>query len=257
MTGVAVAHDVVGDGPPVYMVHGIGSRRTTWSGLVDELAPDFTCVTYDLRGHGDSPVPPAPYTLDDLVADLEVLRRYLGHERIHVVGHSLGGMIGPAYARAHPDRVASVGLLSTAAGRTEEDRSKLQEVITRMRTEGIAEVLPTLVGRWYTDEFAASRPDLIDARIAQVVGTPPEVFLSVFDVYAGTEMAPWLNEIAVPCLVVTGENDLACSPRHNHLIAEELPDSELVILDGLRHSILVEAPDRVAPVVGRFLRHLT
>ena len=75
-------------------------------------------------------------------------------------------------------------------------------------------------------------------------------------VYAGAEMAPWLHEVTCPCLVVTGELDGGCNPRLNRFIAGELPDSELVILDGLKHSILVEAPERVlVPVAGFLLRH--
>ena len=64
----------------------------------------------------------------------------------------------------------------------------------------------------------------------QVIDTDPDVFLSVFDIYAETEMAPWLHEVKHPCLVLTGENDGGCNPRLNTLIAAALPDSELVIL---------------------------
>jgi len=108
MAAIEVAYTVSGQGPPLYMVHGIGSRRVTWDGLLPGLEEHFTCVRYDLRGHGESPVPPVPYSLDDLVEDLEALRIRLGHDRIHVIGHSLGGQIGPAYARVHPDSTASV-----------------------------------------------------------------------------------------------------------------------------------------------------
>ena len=250
---VAVAHSVVGQGPPLYMVHGIGSRKEMWNALVDELSDQFTCVTYDLRGHGESPVPAVPYSLDQLVADLEALRVKLGHDQIHVIGHSLGGMIGPAYARLFPEHTLSVGLLSTAAGRTEDDSARVKAVVARMRDEGIENVLTTLVDRWYTEPFAAANPHIIANRINQVMTTPAEVFLSVFDVYAETEMAPWLSEVTVPCLVLTGENDPGCSPRLNRIIDGELPDSRLVILPELRHSIIVEAPDQVAPVVGNFL----
>ncbi|MCZ6579201.1 MAG: alpha/beta hydrolase, partial [Gammaproteobacteria bacterium] len=125
MSAVEVSYRVEGTGPPLYMVHGIGARKTAWDALIAGLKDEFTCVSYDLRGHGDSPVPPTPYSLDELVEDLEALRSRLGHVQIHVIGHSLGGMIGPAYARAFPERTLSVGLLSTAAGRTEEDRAKL------------------------------------------------------------------------------------------------------------------------------------
>jgi pimeloyl-ACP methyl ester carboxylesterase len=213
MAAVEVAYEVTGEGPPLYLVHGIGSRKATWGGVIPQLEDRFTCVTHDLRGHGQSPVPPTPYTLDDLVADLEALRARLGHEKIHVMGHSLGGMIAPAYARAHPGRALSAGLLSTAAGRTEEDRARLKAVGEAMERKGIGPVLDTLVARWYTDAFIAARPEAIEARKKQVTDTPAQVFLSVFWIYATTEMGPWLPEVACPCLVLTGELDAACSPR--------------------------------------------
>ena len=256
MTAIDVSYTVSGEGPPLYMVHGIGSRRVTWDGLLPGLEEHFTCVRYDLRGHGKSPVPDVPYSLDDLVDDLEALRVRLAHDRIHVIGHSLGGQIGPAYARAHPEHTASVVLLSTAAGRTADDSARVNGVVARMRVDGVEPVLGTLLARWYTDDFIEARPDAIRNRIEQVLGTPEDVFLSVFDVYAGAEMAPWLHEISCPCLVMTGEFDGGCNPRLNRFIAGELPDAELVLLDALKHSILVEAPARVlGPVRDFLIRH--
>jgi len=256
MPAVDVAQTVTGEGPPLYLVHGIGSRRSTWDALLPALSGHFTCVAYDLRGHGDSPVPPVPYSLDELVEDLEALRVRLGHDRIHVMGHSLGGQIGPAYARAHPDRTASVVLLSTAAGRTAEDSARVKGVVSAMREQGVEAVLATLVERWYTDDFVAARPEVIEDRIGQVLATPEDVFLSVFDVYASTEMLSWLPQVRCPCLVLTGEFDGGCNPRLNAMIDDALPDSELVVLADLKHSILVEGPDRVLPPVLDFLlRH--
>ena len=127
MAAVEVSYRLTGQGPALSLVHGIGARKTTWDPLIDGLKDQFTCVSYDLRGHGESPLAPTPYTLDDLVDDLEALRQKLGHDKIHVAGHSLGGMIGPAYARAYPEHSLSVGLLSTAAGRSEDDRAKRHE----------------------------------------------------------------------------------------------------------------------------------
>ncbi len=253
MSAIEVSYRVEGTGPALYMVHGIGSRKTTWDSMMEALKNDFTCVSYDLRGHGDSPVPETPYSLEQLVEDLEALRRRLGHEQIHVIGHSLGGMIGPAYARKFPHRVLSVGLLSTAAGRSEEDRNKLKAVGDAMQDKGVMPVINTLVERWYTDDFIEQRPDLIEMRKKQVANTPEQVFLSVFWIYATTEMAPWLGEISCPCLVLTGEFDGGCTPRLNRFMHEQLPDSRLVILDGLKHSILVEGPQRVIPHIREFL----
>ncbi len=253
MPAVEVSYRIEGQGPALYMVHGIGSRKTTWDDLIDGLKDRFTCVSYDLRGHGDSPEPPTPYSLDDLVDDLEALRKKLGHEQIHVIGHSLGGMIGPAYARAYPQHTRSVGLLSTAAGRTEEDRAKLQALGEAMEDKGAIPILSTFVERWFTDDFIAAHPEVINARLQQIKSMSEAVFLSVFWIYAKTEMAPWLHEINQPCLVLTGELDGGCNPRLNNFINEELPNSDLVILDGLKHSIMIEASDRVLPHIRSFL----
>jgi 3-oxoadipate enol-lactonase len=253
MAAVEVSYRISGEGPPLYLVHGIGARKTTWDELIAGLQDRFTCVSYDLRGHGESPVAPTPYTLDDLVDDLEALRAKLGHEQIHVAGHSLGGMIGPAYARAFPERVLSVGLLSTAAGRTEEDLAKLKTVGETMERQGIAESLPTFVSRWFTDGFIEAHPDLIEARLQQVIDTPAEVFLNVFWIYATTEMGPWLHEIECPCLVLTGELDGGCNPRLNRFIHERLPDSRLVIIEGIKHSLLMEASHLALPHIREFL----
>ena len=255
MTGtIRSAFSVEGEGEPLFLIHGIGASRASFAGLVPHLKKEFRCISYDLRGHGVSPTPTPPYTLDDLVEDLEALRAELGIARAHFAGHSLGGMIGPAYARKYPQHVQSLGLWSTAAFRTEDDSAKVRGVVAAMRAKGIPQVLETLKDRWFTPEFSARRPDVIERRMQQVIDTDPDVFLSVFDIYAETEMAPWLHEISQPCQVLTGENDGGCNPRLNRLIADALPSSELVILPVLRHAILLEAADQVAPPVLDFLR---
>jgi pimeloyl-ACP methyl ester carboxylesterase len=251
---VKSAFSVEGEGEPLFLIHGIGASRASFAGLVPHLKSEFRCISYDLRGHGASPTPKPPYTLDDLVEDLEALRKELGIGKAHFAGHSLGGMIGPAYARKYPQHVLTVGLYSTAAFRTADDSAKVKGVVAAMRAKGIAQVLETLKDRWFTPEFAERRPDVISRRMQQVIDTDPEVFLSVFDIYAETEMSPWLHEVKQPCLVLTGENDGGCNPRLNKEIAAALPNAELVILPVLRHAILLEAADQVAPPVLNFLR---
>ena len=247
------AFSVAGQGPALFLIHGIGARRATFDRLVEGLLDRFTCISYDLRGHGLSPLPEGRFGLDDLVDDLEELRARLDVERAHVAGHSLGGMIGPRYAYRYPDRVLSLGLWSTAAFRTADDSAKVRGVVAEMREQGIGPVLDTLTARWFTDAFCAARPEVIAWRKRQVMDTDPGVFLNVFDIYAETEMAPWLHEVTAPAQIITGELDGGCNPRLNRLIHQALPGSDLVILDGLKHAIFIEASDRVLPEMRRFL----
>ncbi|MDB5611053.1 MAG: alpha/beta hydrolase [Bradyrhizobium sp.] len=253
-TPVDCVYTITGNGPPLFMVHGIGARRATWAGLIEHLKNDFTCIAYDLRGHGASPHGDGQFGLDELVADLEALRSRLNIEKASIVGHSLGGMIGPAYARAYPDRVSALGLFSTAAFRTPDDSAKVKGVVKAMEDTSIEAALDTLVIRWFTDEFQSNNPDKIAVRKKQVLETDPGVFLNVFHIYAETEMSPWLHEVKTPSLVLTGELDGGCNPRLNKQIAQALENSELVILDGLKHAILIEAPDRVASPTLKFLK---
>ena len=247
------AYTIEGQGPALFLIHGIGARKTGFAKVVAALKDRFTCISYDLRGHGDSPLPEGRFGLEDLVDDLEALRDRLGIAQAHFAGHSLGGMIGPAYARRYPDRVLSLGLLSTAAFRTEDDSAKVKAVVAQMRAKGIGQVLDTLTARWFTDAFAAAHPEVIAWRKQQVMDTPAEVFLTVFDIYAETDMAPWLHEVAAPALVLTGELDGGCNPRLNQQIAAALPKADLVILEGLKHAILIEASERVVPPLRQFL----
>ena len=252
-TAIDCEYTVEGDGPPLILIHGIGAARDAWRFMVPTLREHFTVISYDLRGHGTSPLPDVEFGLDELVADLERLRKRTGIKKAHFAGHSLGGQIGPAYARVYPDRVLSLGMLSTAAFRTEDDSAKVWGVVKAMQEKGIAQVLETLTARWFTADFIARHPDLVERRLKQVIDTSPDIFMNVFRIYAGTEMAPWLHEVTAPSLVLTGENDGGCNPRLNRLIDAALPNSELVILPRYKHSILVEAADEVSAHLIRFM----
>ena len=242
-----------GSGPPLLLIHGIGAARDAWRLVGPKLTEHFTVITYDLRGHGASPLPEGEFGLDELVADLERLRERTGFQQAHFAGHSLGGMIGPAYARRYPERVLSLGLLSTAAGRSDDDSAKVWGVVRAMEEKGIAQVLGALTARWFTDDYIAANSEVVQRRLKQVIETDPHVFMNVFRIYAGTEMMPWLHEVDARSLVLTGENDGGCNPRLNRLIAAALPNAELVILDQVKHAILLEAPDQVATQLIRFM----
>ena len=246
------SYSIDGEGTPLFLIHGIGAARDAWRFILPNLIKKFTIISYDLRGHGSSPKSQYVFDLEDLVEDLELLRHTTGFKTAFFAGHSLGGMIAPAYALKYQDHVKAIGLLSTAAGRTQEDKNKILTVIKLMEEEGIPQTLPTLVKWWFTDDFIKKFPEIIEKRIQQVADTDPDIFLNVFRIYANTEMQSWLHRISLPALVLTGENDGACNPRLNQLMANKLKNSELTILPDLKHSVLIEAPNLVSESLSNF-----
>jgi pimeloyl-ACP methyl ester carboxylesterase len=251
-TPIECKYSVVGNGPPLFLIHGIGASRDAWRFVVPKISSNFTVITYDLRGHGRSPKTLTKFLLDDLVEDLEYLRKKLNFNKAYFAGHSLGGMIAPAYALKYPRHVLALGLFSTAAGRTKDDRAKILAVIKSMEKQGVSAVLPTLIDRWFTDSFISSSPDIIERRIQQVINTDPEIFMNVFRIYANTEMGPWLHKIKFPTLVLTGEKDGGCNPKLNKFIADQIPNSKLVILPNYKHSLLIETPNEIAENIINF-----
>ncbi len=244
---------VEGNGPALVLIHGVGAGRNTWAYALPLLTPHFTVVTYDLRGHGASPLPLGDFGLEDLVADLERVRQRAGIGRAHFVGHSLGGMIASAYALKYPHRVLSLGLVSTSAFRGQDDITAVQGRLRTMETQGISAGLQQLTERWFTPQFIGQHPEVAEARMNQVLATDPHVFLNVFRIFAQTEMSGWLGDVTAPTLVMTGEGDPSGSPDQNRQIAKALPNAELVILPKLRHSLLLEAGDTVARNIVRFI----
>ena len=101
-----IAYEIQGDGFPIIFIHGVGSRKHSWNAVINNLKDNYLCVTYDLRGHGDSILPgDNNFIMDDLVNDVEELRSLLKLQKTHLIGHSLGGQIGPAYTLKFPSRV--------------------------------------------------------------------------------------------------------------------------------------------------------
>ena len=252
MSPINCSYSIEGKGPALFLIHGIGAARDAWRFVLPELIKKFTVITYDLRGHGSSPVSMDDFNLEDLVEDLELLRNSTGFRSAFFAGHSLGGMIAPAYALKYPAHVKALGLLSTVAGRSTEDKNNVLSVIKLMEEKGISKIIPTLVNRWFTDDFVKKSPEIIQQRLQQVIDTDPNTFFNVFRIYANTEMKSWLHKISVPTLVLTGENDKGCNPRLNKFIANQLINSKLIILPHFKHSILIEAPNLVSKNLNNF-----
>ena len=249
-------YSVTGTGPAIFFIHGVGAAEDAWRFIAPKLKDKFTVVTYDLRGHGKSPVNNKDFNLDDLVLDLERVREKTNIKKAHFIGHSLGGMVAPAYARKFPDRVLSVGFLSTVAGRSEEDKQKVWNVISDLKNKGVEQTLKNLTNRWFTDNFIETNPDLVSRRLKQVIDTDKDVFINVFKIYAETEMISWLKEINKPCLFMTGENDSGCTPTHNKKMSNEIKDSKLVIIPKVKHSFLIEAPEQITNNLIEFIENI-
>ena len=174
MTAVEVDAIVTGreDGPVVVLSNSLGSTHTMWDAQVAALEERYRVVRYDTRGHGYSPVPGGPYSIDDLADDLVALLDRLGIGQAHLVGLSLGGMTAMRVAARNPDRVDRLALLCTGAALP--PASAWTDRAATVRAGGSATVAKAVVERWFTAEFLAAHPDVRATHEAMVAATPAE-----------------------------------------------------------------------------------
>jgi 3-oxoadipate enol-lactonase len=251
MTAVDVDATVQGpEGAPVVVLsNSLGATRGMWEPQVPALAERYRVVSYDTRGHGTSPAPAGPYTLDDLVDDVLALLDRLGADRAHVAGLSLGGMTALRLAAREPQRVHRLAVLCSSA--KTEPQGFLDRAATA-RAEGTASFAPAVVSRWLTPAHAAAHPDLVAQLEAMVAGADDEGYAACAEVVGGVDLRADLGRITAPTLVVSGAEDPALPPGHQRVIADGIAGAELLTVSPGAHLANLEQPQQVG---GALLAH--
>jgi 3-oxoadipate enol-lactonase len=251
---VAVHHvrDGPEDAPALVLLPALGSALTMWGDAVAALRAELHVVRVDLRGHGRSPVPPGPYELADLGADVVALLDRLGLERTHLLGLDLGGMTAMWLAVHAPERVDRLALCSTStrlgAPRWWEKRAAI------VREHGTKAVADAVVSRWVTPGFATAHRACIRRLCAMVAATPAEGYAACCEAIGRMAIEDELHRIAAPTFIIAAGDDRATPPDHAAHIAARIPGARMAVIAGAAHLATVERPDRIARLVLRHLR---
>jgi pimeloyl-ACP methyl ester carboxylesterase len=247
----SIAYRDDGAGPPLVLVHGVGAESRSWDEVAARLG-GFRVIRLDLRGHGRSDPIRGSIRAEDFARDVTDVMDALDVKAARVAGFSLGGAVALALALGAPRRVEKLAVISAVCGRTPEERSRAAERVEFLRKNGLAAIAESNRERWFTDAFRAAHSDKVEARVQQLLACDAESYQESFRVFSTTDYAERLHEIHAPALVATGEHDGGSTPRMARLMHERIAGSKLEILPGLRHGLLVEAPERVAALLDRF-----
>ena len=247
-----------GAGPAVVLLHGLGLNRHMWDGQWEALTSRFQVVRYDLMGHGESAKPSGPYRLGQFVAQLAALIDGLELERCALVGFSFGGMIIRAFALAHPARVSALAILNSAHDRTDAERAGVLERVEQAARCGPQATVDAALARWFTADFAARRPEVLDQVRRWVVANDPEVYPHSYRVMAecDAELARPIAAIQCPALVLACDEDRGNSPDMAERMAALMPNGRAAIVPDLRHMGLVEDPEAINAVLVPFLEEV-
>jgi 3-oxoadipate enol-lactonase len=237
------------DAAPLLLCNSLGTTLELWDPQVPALAAQFRLVRYDQRGHGRSPVPVGPYSIDDLGRDALALLDDLGLERVSFCGLSIGGMVGMWLAAEAPARIERLVLCSTAPSLP--PRAQWLERAATVRAEGVSAVADATLARWFTPRAPG---DLVETFRAMLVGTPAEGYAGCCEALAELDLHERLAAIEAPTLVVTGEGDPVAPPEAGVQLAAAIADASHVTIAAARHLTNAEQP---ATFTQHVLAHLT
>lgn len=237
--------------PVVVLSNSLGTTRELWERQLPALAEHFRVLTYDHPGHGSSPLPEPPCTVESLAQGLLGLLDQLEVERVSLCGVSLGGMVGMALALRAPERVERMVLACSSAyvGPPEQWRERARVV----RTEGVEAIADTVVGRWFTPELAHEEPEVVARFRATLAATPPEGYARSCEALAAWDARERISALRAPALVVAGAEDPATPVEHSELLASRIPGARLRVLERAAHLANVE---RAGAFTGAVLEHL-
>lgn len=251
---VTLAYRLLGRGSRALVcIHGVGSYQEAWDDVAAALADDFRILTFDLRGHGRSSRVKGRYEIDDFVTDVLALADHVGFTTFDLAGFSLGGLIAQRLALLHPSRLRRLVLLATVSGRTREERERVLARLAALQSGERGAHYDASLSRWLTEDFQAKHPARIAYLRERNAQNDPDCYASAYRVLAETDFGGFIDQIRMPTLIVTGEDDKGSNPRMARFMHECIVGSQLAILPGMRHSILVEASGQVADLMRNFL----
>jgi 3-oxoadipate enol-lactonase len=231
-----------GAGDPLVLLHPLALSGAVWGSFAERLSEHFDVIAPDARGHGDSGWAGDAFSADDLADDIEALLDGLGLQSAHLLGMSMGGSVGIAFAGSRPDRVRRLLLADTTAWYGEQAPVVWAERAERALATPRPRQVAFQVDRWFTETFRAHHPEEVVRVVDVFVRTDSRAHAQASRALGGLDARELVPAITAPTLVLTGEQDYATPPEMGRYVADSLRAGRALVLKDLRHLSLIEAP---------------
>jgi N-formylmaleamate deformylase len=251
--GQRIAITRFGQGPALVMLHGIGSRGTSWLPIADRLAQHYDVIAIDQRGHGESSHPEQGYLISDYADDLAGVLDQLRLEKPLIMGHSLGGMVALDWARRHPGRAAALVIEDSSMRRGGPGVEELFDgwiALSKMSFEEARAYYATENAEWTDDD--------LNRRALAITSVDPGVFCDMKDdmvSQGGASAIPSYVGIQSPTLLIYGDVDTGgMVPEFDATaFSETLPNVEIARISGGSHSLHRDTGDAFLAIAEPFL----
>ena len=250
--GCQLHYEDRGQGQPVLLVHGLGSSIQDWEYQIPHLLQTHRVLAIDLRGHGRSGKPRERYSIRQLADDVVALIEHLGLQQVHLVGISMGGMVGFQLGVDHPHLLRSLTIVNSAPevkAKSAADWWMLAKRWTLSRVLGLDTIGKGLARLLFPYPEQAELRAKVEQRWPQ---NDKRAYLASLDAIIGWGVRERLNAITCPTLVISGDRDYTPVSLKEAYVAE-MSNARLLVIERSRHATPMDQPHRFNAALDEFL----
>jgi pimeloyl-ACP methyl ester carboxylesterase len=242
----------------VLFIHGFPYDHTMWKEQIDELSKNYFCVSYDIRGLGESPAGNGQFTMESFVDDLEAIITELKLSKPVICGLSMGGYISLRALERMQDKFSAAILCDT---RSEADNSegKLKRAagIKRISNEGLAPFAKDFIMNCFGEDFKNNKKNQLEKIIEKSSEFDPVgVKGCLLAMISRTDTTPFLGKITVPTLIICGEQDALTPPAVMKEMFHKIKNAEFVEIKNSGHMTPIENSEIVTNSIKKFLNKI-
>lgn len=243
---------VLGNGPPLVLLHSLLADRTSFGGVIGKLSESFTVMLPALPGFGRSPA--VSGGLAAVAGRVAVaIRDFAAGGPVRLLGNGYGGFVALQAVICHPVLAERLVLADAGAAFSEPGREAFRAMARGAAAKGLEAIAGTAMRRLFAFGFHAANPDLVAERRRIFLESDPAVIIDACEALAALDLRPALADVRIPVLAVVGEQDEATPLAMSREVVAGLPNATLTILSGLAHVPQLQAPDRFLDAVVPFL----
>lgn len=245
-------YEEYGQGAPLVLVHGLGSSVRDWEYQIPVLARHYRVIALDVRGHGRSDKPRERYSIAGFAADAAALIEHLALPPVHLVGISMGGMIGFQLGVDHPELLRSLTIVNSSPEVKPKNLRDCLEIAKRWtlaRVLGLNTIARALGGLLFPKPEQAELRRKIETRWPQ---NDKRAYLASLDAIIGWGVRERLARITCPTLVVSADRDYTPVSQKAAYVAE-MANARLLVIEDSRHATPMDQPDRFNSSLLAFL----
>ncbi|RYZ41106.1 MAG: alpha/beta hydrolase [Myxococcaceae bacterium] len=250
--GVTLHFEASGEGAPVLLLHGLGSSGSDWERVTPRLSAHHRLLVPDARGHGRSDKPAGAYDVALFAHDIAALCDGLGLTSVHIVGLSMGGMMGFQLAVDRPDLVRSLVVINSGPDMVPRTLRQRFAYLTRLLAlralgpRGLAKLVAKKL-------FPKPEQEALRQQAVERLGAnAPDVYLRATKGLLGWSVLARLKDVSCPVLVLHSERDYTPQSQKQAYV-DLLPKARLQVLTDSGHAAPVDQPGLVVEAVEGFL----